>query len=143
MATEEEADSSGVDGGGGDWRSTEWWAPLSKASKTASSYDDSLEVAASDDAETQGEDALVMDPRKAAQSYDFGASSVTVGRIRQLETLGYFVEGSACEPGEETVLELADDEVVVFEEFSSRGFECHLSWLSPRSCLNIGCNCIS
>jgi hypothetical protein len=40
-----------------------------------------------------------------------------VGRIRQLEALRYFVEGSAHEPGEETVLEPTDDEVVVFEEF--------------------------
>jgi hypothetical protein len=40
-----------------------------------------------------------------------------VGRIQQLEALRYFVEGSAHEPGEETVLEPADDEVVVFEEF--------------------------
>jgi hypothetical protein len=40
-----------------------------------------------------------------------------MGRIWQLESLRYFTEGSAHELGEETVLELNDDEVVVFEEF--------------------------
>jgi hypothetical protein len=52
-----------------------------------------------------------------------GASSITVGRIRQLETLGYFPEGSAREPGEETVLELVDDEAIVFEEIFTAGLQ--------------------
>jgi hypothetical protein len=34
-----------------------------------------------------------------------------------LEALGYFIEGSACEPGEEVVLDPGDDEAVMFEEF--------------------------
>jgi hypothetical protein len=40
-------------------------APLLEASTIGSSFDDSSEVAASDDAETQAEDTLVMDPREA------------------------------------------------------------------------------
>jgi hypothetical protein len=60
-----------------------------------------------------------MDPRESAWSYDFGASTITVGHIRQLEALGYFAEGSACEPGEEVVLNPADDESIVFEEIFS------------------------
>jgi hypothetical protein len=38
-----------------------------------------------------------------------------------LETLRYFVEGSAGEPGEETVPEATDDEAIVFEEFFITG----------------------
>jgi dimeric dUTPase (all-alpha-NTP-PPase superfamily) len=53
-----------------------------------------------------------------------------VGHIRQLETLGYFAEGSARELGEETVPEPADDEAVVFEEFFAAGLRmpCHLAF---------------
>jgi hypothetical protein len=58
-----------------------------------------------------------VDPCELAWSYDFGVSLVTVGRIQQLQTLGYFAEGSACEPGEGTVPKPNTDEVVVFEEF--------------------------
>jgi hypothetical protein len=67
--------------------------------------------------ETKTEKVVVVDPRKSVQSYDFGLSTITVGRIGQLETLRYCSEGSACEPGEETVLEPVDDEAVMFEEF--------------------------
>jgi hypothetical protein len=42
---------------------------------------------ASDDVEAEAKDTIVVDPREYARSYDFGASSVTVGRIRQLESL--------------------------------------------------------
>jgi hypothetical protein len=38
-----------------------------------------------------------------------------------LEALGYFAEGSAREQGEEVILELVDDEAVVFEEFICGG----------------------
>jgi hypothetical protein len=53
----------------------------------------------------KADDEDVIDPPKPAWSYDFGASSVTVGRIQQLESLVYFAEGSTREPGEETVPE--------------------------------------
>jgi hypothetical protein len=39
-----------------------------------------------------------------------------------LEALGYFIEGSAREPGEEVIPDPGDDEDVVFEEFFVAGF---------------------
>jgi hypothetical protein len=54
---------------------------------------------------------------------DFGASTVTVGPIRQLEALGYFSEGSVREPGEEVVPEPADDEAISFEQFFAVGLQ--------------------
>jgi hypothetical protein len=62
-----------------------------------------------------------MDPRESMQSYDFGPSTVTIGRIRQLEALGYFAEGSARELGEEVIPEPVADEAVMFEEFFAAG----------------------
>jgi hypothetical protein len=79
-------------------------APLLEASPASSSSDASSGGATSDVAEA--EDA--MDPRELVRSYDFGASLVTVGRIQQLESLGYFAEGSTCEE-------------TVFEEFFAAG----------------------
>jgi hypothetical protein len=90
-------------------------APLPEASIGNSSSDASSGGAASESAEANVED--VVDPRELARSYDFGSSSVTVGRIQQLESLGYFAEGSTHEPGEETIPEPNTDEAVVFEEF--------------------------
>jgi hypothetical protein len=66
-------------------------------------------------AEADPKDAV--GPCELARSYDFRASSVTVGRIRQLEPLGYFAEGLACESGEETVPEPNTNEAIVFKEF--------------------------
>jgi hypothetical protein len=59
-----------------------------------------------------------VDPRESVWSYDFGASTVTVGRICELEALGYFAEGSMREPGEEVFPDPTDDEAVVFEFFT-------------------------
>jgi hypothetical protein len=42
---------------------------------------------ASDEVEAEAEDTIVMNQRESTRSYDFGASSITVGRIRQLEFL--------------------------------------------------------
>jgi hypothetical protein len=98
-----------------------------ETSVSSSSSEDSSGGGSSEDAdveaeaETESEKVVVVDPRESAQSYDFRHSTITVGRIRQLETLRYFVEGSAGEPGEETVLEVTDDEAIVFEEFFITG----------------------
>jgi hypothetical protein len=91
--------------------------PLPDVSMASSSSNNSSGGAASDDAETQAEDAIVMDPHKSARGYDFRASSFTMGRAHQLESLHYFAKGSAHEPGEETVLELVDNEAIVLELF--------------------------
>jgi hypothetical protein len=93
--------------------------PLPEALTASSSFDASSSRAASDVAET--EDELSVDPRKLARSYEFGASSVTVGRIHQMESLGYFTEGSVREPREEIVLEPNSDEDVIFEDFFCHG----------------------
>jgi hypothetical protein len=62
--------------------------PLSEVSTDSSSSDASSGGgAASDEAKAKVEDTVVVDPREFARSYDFGASFVTVGRIRQLESL--------------------------------------------------------
>jgi hypothetical protein len=58
------------------------------------------------------------------------ASTVIIGRISQLETLGYFAKGSTCEPGEEVVPEPADDEAIIFEEFFTAGLR-----MSPQPVL--------
>jgi hypothetical protein len=63
------------------------------------------------------EESGTVDPRRSKQNYDFGPSTIIVGRIRQLEALGYFIEGSACEPSEEVVLHPSNDKAVMFEEF--------------------------
>jgi hypothetical protein len=64
------------------------------------------------------EESRAVDPREFEQSYDFGLSTVTVGRIRQLEARGYFIEGSTREPGE-VVPDPGNDEAVVFEFFAA------------------------
>jgi hypothetical protein len=60
----------------------------------------------------------------------FGPSIVTIGHIREMSALNYFVDGGACEPREETVLELGDHEAVVFEEFFVVGL-----WMPPHHVL--------
>jgi hypothetical protein len=96
--------------------------PLSEVSTDSSSSDASSGGgAASDEAKAEVEDTVVVDPREFARSYDFGASFVTVGRIRQLESLWYFAKNSAHEPRNEIVPEPNDDEVVVFEECFAAG----------------------
>jgi hypothetical protein len=81
---------------------------------TGSSSGDASSDKFGDGTYAPGEESKIVDPLESSRSYDFGASTATIGRIRQLETLGYFDEGSAREPGEEVILELADDEAVIF-----------------------------
>jgi hypothetical protein len=94
-------------------------APMLEASTASSSSNASSGGAASDATKAEAEDA--MDPRELAWSYVFVAYSVTMGRIRQLESLGYFAEGSAREPWEETVPEPNTDDAIVFKEFFAAG----------------------
>jgi hypothetical protein len=95
--------------------------PRVEVSAMNSSSEDSSGGGSSDDVKAKVEDIVVMDPRESMRSYDFGLSTVTVGRIQRLELLGHFTEGAACEPGEETILKSADDEAIVFEEFFTEG----------------------
>jgi hypothetical protein len=94
-------------------------APLMEVSMASSKSDASSGGAASDMAKAETEDAV--DPRELAWNYDFGASSITVGRIRQLKALGYFTKGLVREPGEEIVPEPNTNEAVVFKEFFCNG----------------------
>jgi hypothetical protein len=102
--------------------------PLPEASTANSSSDASSSRAASDVAKTKAQASV--DPCELTWSYKFRASSVIVGRIRQMESLGYFTEGSAREPGEEIVPEPNSDEAVVFEEFFIMGL-----WMPPHHVL--------
>jgi hypothetical protein len=81
----------------------------------SSSSGDGSDSRSDEGIETQGEVSKAADLCESSRSYVFGPSTVMVVRIRQLASLGYFVEGATREPGEEVVPELADDEVVVFE----------------------------
>jgi hypothetical protein len=82
------------------------------------------------------------------RSYYFGPLTVTVNCIREMINRGYFVEGSARAPVEETILEPDSDEAVVFEEFFPAGlrmprhqvltnillkFQVHLHQLTPNA----------
>jgi hypothetical protein len=94
-------------------------AHVLEASTASSSSKASSGGATSYAAEADIED--VVEPCELEWRYDFEASLVTMGRIRQLGALGYFAEGLVCEPGEETVLEPNTNEAFVFEEFFAAG----------------------
>jgi hypothetical protein len=102
--------------------------PLLEASTASSSSGASSLGAASDVAKAEAD--VSVDPCELMRSYDFGASSVTVSRMWQLESLGYFAEGLARQLGEEMVPEPNPNEVVVFKDFFSAGL-----WMSPHPAL--------
>jgi hypothetical protein len=102
--------------------------PLLEASTTSSSSDASSSGAASVVAKTEAKASV--DPRELVRSYKFGASSVIMGRICQMESLGYFAEGLARESGEEIVPEPNSNEAIVFEEFFAVGL-----WMPPHCVL--------
>jgi hypothetical protein len=54
-------------------------------------------------------------------SYHFGPLTVTISRIREMIANGYFVDGMARMPREETVRKPHADEAIVFEEFFNIG----------------------
>jgi hypothetical protein len=90
-------------------------------SVTSFSSEGSSRGGSGDNTKAKEEGIRAVDLHESTRSYDFRVWTVTVDRIRQLESLGYFVEGSAREPEEVTVLELANDEAVVFEEIFTAG----------------------
>jgi hypothetical protein len=73
--------------------------PRSEVTRTDSSSGEDTSDHSRDDTGDQDEESGAVDPCESSQSYDFGPSTVTIGRIRQLEALGYFAEGSMREPG--------------------------------------------
>jgi hypothetical protein len=60
------------------------------------------------------------------QTYNFGASTITLGRIKEMEEKGYFVEGKARTPGVKTVSEAKEDEAVLYEDFFVAGLRMPL-----------------
>jgi hypothetical protein len=104
--------------------------PRPEVTMTDSSSGEDTSDRSRDDTSDQDEGSGAVDPRESSRSYNFGPSTVTVGRIRQLEALGYFAEGSAREPGEEVILKPAADEAIMFEEFCAAGL-----WMPPHPAL--------
>jgi hypothetical protein len=47
----------------------------------------------------------------------FGSSTITVGKIKEMEEKGYFPEGKAHVPGAETMPEPNGDEAIMYEDF--------------------------
>jgi hypothetical protein len=52
-----------------------------------------------------------------SHTYNFGASTITLGHIKEMEEKGYFVNGEARAPGAETMPEPDDDEAIMYEDF--------------------------
>jgi hypothetical protein len=61
----------------------------------------------------------------------FGPSTVTMSRIHEMMDQGYFVEGGARVPGEETIPELDSNKAIVFEDFFIAGLR-----MPPHSILS-------
>jgi hypothetical protein len=95
--------------------------PHSEEPVMSSSSRDSSSSGSESDTTAQEEGSEAMDLRESSRSYVFGPSTVTVGRVRKMASLGYFTEGTAWEPREEVVPEPVDDKVVVFKEIFAAG----------------------
>jgi hypothetical protein len=72
-----------------------------------------------DNANVEGKD--VLSEGAAAHTHYFGSSSITVGKIKEMEEKGYFMRDEARALGAETVLEPCDDEAVVYDDFFVAG----------------------
>jgi hypothetical protein len=70
-------------------------------------------------------DECASDNVKLRMCY-FRSSTITVGKIKEMEQKGYFLEGVARIPGAETVPRLNGDEAVVYKDFFITGM-CHRS----------------
>jgi hypothetical protein len=68
---------------------------------------------------------------KNSQTYIFGASTITLGRIKEMVEKGYFTDGEGWVPKAEAVSEPDDDKAVVYEDFLFMDCAClHiLLWL--------------
>jgi hypothetical protein len=63
----------------------------------------------------------VTDEGLRMRNYYFGPSMVTVSRVKGMVDCGYFTDGMARVPREETIPEPSANKVVVFEEFFTAG----------------------
>jgi hypothetical protein len=58
---------------------------------------------------------------KNLQTYNIGASTITLSRIKEMVEIGYFVDGEARAPEAKAVPKLDDDEAVMYEGFFVAG----------------------
>jgi hypothetical protein len=56
-----------------------------------------------------------------SRTYNFGASTITLGHIKEMVVKGYFVDGEARVLLADAVPELDDDKAVVYEDFFVAG----------------------
>jgi hypothetical protein len=50
------------------------------------------------------------------QTYYFGSSTITIGKLKEMEEKCYFMEHEACTPEAATVPESNNDEAVVYKD---------------------------
>jgi hypothetical protein len=65
-------------------------------------------------------DRIAFDDENS-RTYYFGASTITPGKIKEIVTKGYFIDGEAWAPGAEAVLEPDNDVVVMYGDFFVTG----------------------
>jgi hypothetical protein len=114
---------------------------LPEASTASSSSDASSLGAASDIAEAKTE--VFVDLCELARSYGFGALSVMVSHILQLESLRYFAKHSMYEPGERLCRSQTQMKLLSSKSFLLWDCRCRLILLSLRFCSNYGSSCIN
>jgi hypothetical protein len=56
-----------------------------------------------------------------SQTYNFRASTITLGRIKEIVEKGYFADGEAQAPGSDAASEPDCDEAVVYDDFFVAG----------------------
>jgi hypothetical protein len=111
-------------------------APLCEASTGSSLSNAPSGGAASDAVEADIEDAV--DTHELVRSYDFRASSVTVSRIRQLESRARCVNR-----GRRLCRSQTQTKSLSLKNFLLWDCECCLILLSLKFCSNSGSNCIT
>jgi hypothetical protein len=61
-----------------------------------------------------------------SQTYNFGSSTITLGRIKEMVEKGYFADGEARAPGAGIVPKPDEDEAVMYEYFFVAGLHMPL-----------------
>jgi hypothetical protein len=77
-------------------------------------YDSAKRVTSLDDVDIPSEGAP---DNEELHTYYFKSSTITVGKIKEMEEKGYFTEDEAHTPGAETVSESNNDEAMVYKDF--------------------------
>jgi hypothetical protein len=106
---------------------------------TSSLFGDALSNKSGDGTYAQGEESETVDPRESSRSYDFGASMITIGRIRQLEALGILLRVSHMSRGKRLFWSRPMKSLSL-RSFSRQGFGCCRNRSSLISWLSFVCN---